>query len=582
MNSFKNLELFTKQTSDHLFQDYNPTYCLIGELSSSALATAIALFTLEQYDSIKFKDKIAKSQLWLENSINRDGGFGDSPESKSNLSTSLLVFASIYTQPSSAFKSRLKKWITNEIGDMNPQNIHDHILSFYGDDKTFSAPILTMCCIAGIFDTHPKPWSLVPQLPFELASLPHLLFKSLNLNVVSYALPALIAIGICKHSQNKKSHNIFRYLSKNIVLKKLNHIQPMNGGFLEATPLTGFVSMSLIKSGFKNTNTVEKAIEFICNSMRGDGSWPIDTNLSTWVSSLAIKGSQPSQLAQHNIKSSDLKLFYLKQQLKTTHPYTMAEPGGWPWTNLPGGVPDADDTAAAIVVLSKLNINDPEIINAAMHGFSWLKSLQNSDGGIPTFCRGWGKLPFDKSCPDISAHVLEAIDVWEKTSSTFSNLDNFKNSLIDYLISTQHNDGYWLPLWFGNQYNTQQHNPVYGTAQVLAVIAKFNEINRLKPIIEKAKQWLLTQQNSDGSFGLTNLESGSIEETSLALTALVESGLLESSHVLKGYNWLYQFTKNGTEFKAEPIGLYFASLWYSEKKYPLCFLLRFLNQLDNS
>ena len=41
-------------------------------------------------------------------------------------------------------------------------------------------------------------------------------------------------------------------------------------------------------------------------------------------------------------------------------------------------------------------------------GLKWLLGLQNSDGGIPTFCRGWGTLPFDRSSPDLTAHAIRA------------------------------------------------------------------------------------------------------------------------------------------------------------------------------
>ncbi len=34
------------------------------------------------------------------------------------------------------------------------------------------------------------------------------------------------------------------------------------------------------------------------------------------------------------------------------------------------------------------------------------------DGGIPTFCRGWGHLPFNRSNPELTAHELLAWDAW--------------------------------------------------------------------------------------------------------------------------------------------------------------------------
>src|SRR5262249_3708503 len=54
-----------------------------------------------------------------------------------------------------------------------------------------------------------------------------------------------------------------------------------------------------------------------------------------------------------------------------------------------------------------------ESSNAAKAGVSWLLDLQNRDGGWPTFCRGWGHLPFDRSSADISAHALRAFAAWK-------------------------------------------------------------------------------------------------------------------------------------------------------------------------
>src|SRR5439155_4441619 len=83
-----------------------------------------------------------------------------------------------------------------------------------------------------------------------------------------------------------------------------------------------------------------------------------------------------------------------------------AKPGAWAWTNLPGGVPDADDTAGAVMALMALA--PLNTTNERLHGLVWLGGLQNWDGGIPTFCRGWGGLPFDRSGSDLTAHGLRA------------------------------------------------------------------------------------------------------------------------------------------------------------------------------
>src|SRR6185436_568899 len=71
-------------------------------------------------------------------------------------------------------------------------------------------------------------------------------------------------------------------------LRKLGAIQPASGGYLEATPLTSFVVASLVGSGVGAHTVVENGLRFLRESVRADGSWPIDTNLATWLTSLAI------------------------------------------------------------------------------------------------------------------------------------------------------------------------------------------------------------------------------------------------------------------------------------------------------
>ena len=76
-------------------------------------------------------------------------------------------------------------------------------------------------------------------------------------------------------------------------------------------------------------------------------------------------------------------------------------------------MPDADDTPGAMLALARLRDgDDPEAATAAAAGAHWLLGLQNSDGGIPTFCRGWGALPFDRSSPDLTAHSVRAWNAW--------------------------------------------------------------------------------------------------------------------------------------------------------------------------
>jgi squalene-hopene/tetraprenyl-beta-curcumene cyclase len=268
----------------------------------------------------------------------------------------------------------------------------------------------------------------------------------------------------------------------------------------------------------------------------------------------------------------------LRQQWTVTHPYTGASPGGWAWTNLPGGVPDADDTAGAVLALHALDPADAGVRAAASNGIQWLLDLQNRDGGIPTFCRGWGALPFDRSATDLTAHAIRAWMAWHGAvdPALRARIDRGLARAIAFLESSQRPDGAFEPLWFGNQRAPQEENPVYGTSRVLAGLAEALAVDRRRvaPIIERARRWLIDAQNADGSWGGDRGVAGSIEETSLAVEAIARSASEADERtvvVSRGLAWLDTATAHGREFPASPVGLYFARLWYSEELYPVIF-----------
>src|SRR5438034_779105 len=113
----------------------------------------------------------------------------------------------------------------------------------YGIDKTFVVPIMTNLALAGLVD-----WREVDPLPFELACVPQSLYRFVGMPVVSYAIPALVAIGQARYFHAPPRNPLTRALRAIAVqrsLKVLRRMQPESGGYLEATPLTSFVVMSL-------------------------------------------------------------------------------------------------------------------------------------------------------------------------------------------------------------------------------------------------------------------------------------------------------------------------------------------------
>ena len=558
-----------------------------GRLASSALSTATATVALsldEKVSGRSHRDLTRAGMAWLIANQNRDGGWGDTVVSASNLSTTLLCWAALSPPQGASGRAveRAEQWITAQAGDLRPETLSDAILAAYGTDRTFSAPILTVLALTGKLGNGSEGWRLVPQLPFELAACPHRWFEWLNLPVVSYALPALVAIGQVRHHY-KPTRNAALALARSALKSRTRKIalrmQPASGGYLEATPLTAFVVMSLVVSAGAEDPIVERGVRFLKASARADGSWPIDTNLATWVTTLSIGALAATGELVDRDKRAIIQ-WLLRQQVREEHPFTHAKPGGWAWTDLAGGVPDADDTAGALVALRLLGVEEHR--GAALAGVNWLLDLQNRDGGIPTFCRGWGALPFDRSAPDLTAHAIEAWSAWhaEMPRSTQHRIATARSAAISYLTSCQAADGSWIPLWFGNEGMAGHANATYGTARVVAALSDpaMSGAELAQAARQRGIAWLLRAQNADGGWGAGATPS-SIEETGVAVQALVGVGSPEAKHaMLRAVQWLIVQTNEGHDTPPAPVGLYFARLWYYEELYPLIFALAALSR----
>ena len=553
-----------------------------GELSSSALSTATAVSALScvlrgnrsSGPAEELRSLVGCGLDYLGRTQNEDGGWGDTDRSLSNIATTMLVRAAVHlAERPGDFSEAL--WSAEAYLDAQGNIVG--LKRRYGRDKTFAVPILTNCALAGLV-----PWSEVSPLPFELACFPHGLYRFLRLPVVSYAIPALVAIGQARYA-HRKPLNPLAWIARSIAripsLRVVERMQPQSGGFLEATPLTSFVVMSLASIGQADHPIVRRGVQFLRDSVRDDGSWPIDTNLATWVTTLSINALDDHSKPAVGYDCLD---WLFRCQHRVRHPFTNADPGGWGWTDLSGAVPDADDTPGALLALSRLHRHASydqaeRIRDAAKMGIEWLLDLQNRNGGWPTFCRGWGKLPFDRSSNDLTAHALRALHAWRSLIP-----DRITRAIqrgFSFLEREQRSDGSWVPLWFGNQYRDDEENPVYGTARVLLAYRDLGR--RQDDAVKNGVKFLVAQQGDDGGWGAAPCgKVSSVEETAVTLEALLgfDTGKSAQLVIQKGLEWLIHAVEQDRHRESTPIGFYFARLWYYERLYPLIFTVSALRE----
>lgn len=563
----KQIEEMIGVLRDQLLAKRAPGRIWRGKLSSSAISTSVSVFALYMVDKDKYAAHIQKGTAWLKDTMHDDGSWGDTIESPSNMTATLLTYASLCAvgeAPQAA-----KEYLTAKFGGSTDQHIIRGVLDYYGTDLTFSAPILVMCALAGIISS----WDKIPQLPFELSVMPQKFFRFLQLPVVSYAIPALIAVGILRYRKGKK--NIFSFVRESFInksLKVLERLQPVNGGFLEAAPLTAFVAMCMSGAGYTEHIATQKGVGFLTDTVREDGSWPIDTDLASWMTALSVRA-----LGNDIPDKQELATLIRRNAFTHVHPFTGAKEGGWGWTDLPGAAPDADDTSGALVALHILldGVYCPEVGK----GIEWLLDLQNKDGGMPTFCKGWGKLPFDRSSPDISAHSILAFQLWMEAlpADLQQKCKVGMQRMLKWMQKIQSIDGSWTPLWFGDQDAPDECSPLYATAMTVEYLSESTE-PAAHEMAQKGLKYILSVQNADGGWGGAKDVPSKVTLTARALSALASYPDTDATAMARAFDYLFRMYEAGELFRAEPIGLYFSRLWYSEEMYNITFVLNALKK----
>jgi squalene-hopene/tetraprenyl-beta-curcumene cyclase len=530
----------------------------VGMLSSSALATAIAIAALWATDARRHADQISAGRRWLLIAQQADGGWGDAPSSESNINSTSLTLAAL------ALTAPVDDAVDNATAEQDARRRGERRLQAMGGWQavgdpnrcTLSGPCRTLAAIAGILD-----WATLKRLRPEVILLPTRLRRA-----ISTTFPAYLSISTLHAASAPHRLNALPTYPRAVeaALGWIARAQGPNGSFEESAFLTSVIILCLRTAGHGSLPWLEDATRFVIASQRPDGSWPIDRDLECFDTDLSIFALvEDGSEVPH---ADRVRGWLLDQQYNQRCFPTSAAPGGWPWA-MPSGWPDADDTAFALLALTRLGPPHDKAEGAAWRrGARWLAGMQNRDGSWSTFVRN-SRMPFDHDCPYVTGHALSAL----QATGYLQRRPWIRDRALAYLRRAQRYDGAFASIWF--------REATCGTASVLEALTDLGLAEA--PMATRARVALLRMQNDDGGWAGLRLQASAAEETAWATLALARGAVDAPSRAaaLRGARWLCDHQHADGAWAPAPIGLYYSAMWYSDSWYALAFPLQALKRV---
>jgi squalene-hopene/tetraprenyl-beta-curcumene cyclase len=231
------------------------------------------------------------------------------------------------------------------------------------------------------------------------------------------------------------------------------------------------------------------------------------------------------------------------------------KPGGWAFEFYNDYYPDVDDTAAVIMALLAIKLDDDEYkLEACRAATEWVMSMQCKGGGWAAFDVDntqdlWNQMPYgdlkamiDPPTADLTGRVLEMLGHWQRQGEKLYD-DSQVRRAIDFLLSLQESDGSWWGRWGVNY--------IYGTYLALVglrSIAPFTGFDMECDQVKQAAAWLRSVQNSDGGWGetcesykkpeLRGKGPSTPSQTAWALIGLIAAGDHDTDNVRMGVEYL--------------------------------------------
>ncbi len=328
----------------------------------------------------------------------------------------------------------------------------------------------------------------------------------------------------------------------------------------------------------------------------------------TWDTALGLTGLLDSGASSTDPRIKAAGDWLLTQQIFRYGDWAVfnrkGKPAGWAFEFFNDCYPDVDDTAAVIMALLGMKLDDDEYkLEACRAATDWVMTMQCKAGGWAAFDIDntqdlWNQMPYgdlkamiDPPTADLTGRVLELLGHWQAKHHEKLYRDEDVNRAITFLLSLQEKDGSWWGRWGVNY--------VYGTYLALVglrSIAPFIDFDMDGDEVKQAAAWLRSVENADGGWGET-CESykkpelrgkgfSTPSQTAWALMGLMAAGDYETDSVKQGIEYLLsQQNSDGSWPEAEFTGTGFPGHFYINyhqyrNQFPLTALGRYATWLQ--
>jgi squalene-hopene/tetraprenyl-beta-curcumene cyclase len=223
------------------------------------------------------------------------------------------------------------------------------------------------------------------------------------------------------------------------------------------------------------------------------------------------------------------------------------EPSCWCFFYNNDHQPDVDDTCEVLLALKAVeNPRERYQHEVTQRAIAWVFGMQCKSGGWASFDKDNTKkmfesIPFadhnamiDPPTVDITGRALEMLAAYGYTRR-----DPRVEKAVQFLLREQEPDGSWFGRWGVNY--------LYGTFLVLRGLEAIGYWNH-EPAIQQAAEWIRMVQNADGGWGETcgsyddpttrGIGPSTPSQTAWAVLGLLAAGDTRSDSVAKGVRWL--------------------------------------------